>query len=175
VALAAAFVEIDPARHDLKGFDCGRASMNAFLARQAMRHMRLGLSATWVLTEATSATPQPVAAYYTLCSATVQRDDLPSSKGLPPYQIPVVLLARLAVATAYQGRGLGEKTLVTALRKARALSQAGLPALGVIIGVIIEAIDEQALEFYRHVGGFTSFPGHPQRLFVPMHALEAIG
>jgi len=171
LALAAAFVEIDPARHDLKGFDCGRASMNAFLARQAMRHMRLGLSATWVLTEATSATPQPVAAYYTLCSATVQRDDLPSSKGLPPYQIPVVLLARLAVATAYQGRGLGEKTLVTALRKARALSQAGLPALG----VIIDALDTHALAFYRHVGGFTPFPGNPQRLFVPMHALEALG
>lgn len=33
----------------------------------------------------------------------------------------------------------------------------------------------QALAFYRHVGGFTPFPGNPLRLFVPMHALEAIG
>jgi hypothetical protein len=44
----------------------------------------------------------------------------------------VVLLARLAVNRSVQKQGLGEKTLVSALRQSVCLTDKGLPALGVI-------------------------------------------
>jgi len=60
--------------------------------------------------------------------------------------------------------------LITALRKSRELTQAGLPALGLVLDVL----DEEALAFYQHYDFFLPLPGDPMRLFVPMAALEEI-
>ena len=135
--------------------------MNDFLHRYAQRNRKLGLSATWVLPLSGSG-KQPVAAYYTLASSTVL--------SLPGYPVPVVLLARLAVHRQFQGQGVGEKTLVTALRQSVALVQRGLPALGLVLDVI----DDRALSFYQTFDLFQPFTDDPLRLFVPMSVLEQI-
>lgn len=161
---------LDKARHDLKNFDCGKPSMNQFLSRFAAKHAELGLSSTWVLLEETDAAKLPVAAYYTLASATVSRASIPTKQSLPTYPIPVVMLARLAIAKPHQGKGLGAKILISALRHAVDLTQQGLPAYG----LILDAIDEQALAFYQHFEFFEPMPANPMRLFVGIGSLLEI-
>lgn len=144
--------------------------MNEFLARYAVKHSKLGLSRTYVLAEATEGAKKPIAAYYILAASTVARSDIPATKSLPTYPVPVVMLARLAVSNQYQGKGLGAKTLVYALRQAVNLSKAGLPAYGLILDVL----DDQALAFYQHFELFEPFTNDPMRLFVPMKTIEQI-
>ncbi len=173
MALSQAYVFVDPAKHTLKEFDCGRPDMNTFLARFAVKHMKLGLSRTWVLpdidgTQKTQTTP--IAAYYTLASATVTREEIPANTSLPRYPVPVVLLARLAVDNRFKGQHLGEKTLITALRKSVELTDLGLPALGVVLDVL----NKEALRFYNHYEIFEPFTDNPMRLFAAMHMLRQI-
>ena len=58
----------------------------------------------------------------------------------------MVLLTKLAVDKQFKEQRLGEKTLITALRKSLELTDTGLPALGVILDVS----DADALGFYQH-------------------------
>ncbi|HED18169.1 MAG TPA: hypothetical protein ENI74_01545 [Gammaproteobacteria bacterium] len=81
-----------------------------------------------------------------------------------------MLLARLVTDHRYQGRGIGGKTLITALRKSAELANSGLPALGTILDIL----DEDALGFYRHYEIFEPFTDDLMRLFVPMTALQRI-
>lgn len=171
--LSGQFVLLDAKQHDLKSFDCGKPEMNQFLRRYADKNKKLGLSSTWVLAEqlAQNETKKlKVAAYYTLASATVSREEIPSDKKLPAYPVPVVLIARLAVNRVYQKQGLGEKTLVTALRQCVRLTDKGLPALGVVLDVL----DQQALAFYRSFDSFQGFTDNPMRLIVSMNKLRQI-
>jgi GNAT superfamily N-acetyltransferase len=169
LALAQAFVFADSLAHNLKDFDCGKPFMNEFLPRFAVKHMQLGLSSTWVLVddEQEKAT---VAAYYTLASATVSRHEIHFEHSLPRYPVPVVLLARLAIDKTFQGKRIGEKTLVTALRKSVALTNTGLPALGLVLDVL----DDDALGFYQRYKIFEPFTDDPMRLFAPMTLLAQI-
>lgn len=168
MALEQHFTEVDKARHDLKAFDCGNEGMNQFLGRFAVKHNAQGLSRTYVLVESTEADKAPVASYYTLSTSAITAKKIPTTKSLPRYPIPVVLLARLAVDRRYQGKGLGGKTLVDALRRAVTLTRAGLPAHGLILDVL----DDKAMDFYRHYELFHPFTDDPQRLFVPMATIS---
>ena len=64
------------------------------------------------------AAPRTVLGYFTLAAASVPRDMLPKKhvRGLPPYDLPLVLLARLAVDRRFAGRGLGHALLAEAFR-----------------------------------------------------------
>ncbi|MES9900604.1 MAG: GNAT family N-acetyltransferase [Sedimenticola sp.] len=146
--------------------------MDEFLHRHAANHAKQGISSTWVLPVlGDPGRPKtPIAVYYTLATSTVAKDEIPYQKSLPPYQVGVVLLARLAVALDHQGQQLGAKTLVTALRKAVELTTVGLPALGLILDVL----DEDALAFYQRFELFEPFTDNPMRLFVPMTAIRSL-
>ena len=164
------FSAADKSLHDLKGFDCGKLSMNEFLNRHALKHSRLGLSRTYVLAAQSEEMKKPVAAYYTLAASMVTRSTIPATQSLPNYLVPLVMLARLAVCNEYQGKGLGAKTLVYALRQAANLSKAGLPAYGLILDVL----DDKALAFYQYFDLFKPFTDDPMRLFVPMKTIAQI-
>ena len=173
MAFSQEFVIVDKAQHDLKIFKCGKPDMDIFLARFAVKNMQLGLSRTWVLpmiNKNPASQKTPIAAYYSLASSTVDRESLPTDKSLPRYPVSVVLLARLAVDKEFSGQRLGEKTLITALRKAVELADTGLPALGVILDVL----DEDALRFYQHYDMFEPFTDDPMRLFVSMNTLKQV-
>jgi hypothetical protein len=168
--LEQAFVAANKAQHHLKGFDCGKPSMNNFLSKFAEKHSKLGLSRTYVLAEAIQAEKAPIAAYFTLTTSSVTQEEIPAKQSLPQYPLPVVLIARLAVDIRHKGTGLGGKTLIYALREAVALSKAGLPAYGLILDVL----DAEALGFYQHFELFEPFTDNPMRLFVSMKTLEQI-
>jgi ribosomal protein S18 acetylase RimI-like enzyme len=166
------FVALNPSHFDVKAFDCGKPDMNSYLARFAAKNMGLKLSMTWVLPgeELVMGEKTPIAAYYTLASCTVYREEIPTDERLPGYPVPVVLLARLAVDQRFQGQRLGEKTLVSALRHSVTLADRGLPA----IGLILDVLDEDALAFYERFELFQPFTDDPMRLFVPMKVVEKI-
>ena len=146
--------------------------MNSYLARFAAKNMGLKLSMTWVLPgdELVMGKKTRIAAYYTLASCTVSREEIPTDERLPGYPVPVVLLARLAVDHRFQGQRLGEKALVSALRHSVTLTERGLPAMGLILDVL----DEDALAFYQRFDLFQPFTYDPMRLFVPMKVVEQI-
>lgn len=146
--------------------------MNQYLTRFAAKNMGLKLSMTWVLPGEQTVVGQKtsIAAYYTLASCTVTREEIPADKRLPGYPVPVVLLARLAVDHHFQGQRLGEKTLVAALRHSVTLTERGLPAMGLILDVL----DEDALAFYQRFDLFRPFTDDPMRLFLPMNIVAQI-
>lgn len=163
------FAALDIKQHDVKSFNCGKPAMNDFLSKHASKHTQLGLSKTYVLCSASQVEKSKVAAYFTLASAEVSREEIPSVS-LPRYPIPVVLLARLAVDQDFQGLGLGAKSLVYALRQAYGLVSNGLPAHGLILDVF----DKDALGFYQAFDTFEPFTLDPMRLFVSMKTIAEL-
>jgi GNAT superfamily N-acetyltransferase len=81
-----------------------------------------------------------------------------------------MILARLAVDTGEQGRGLGAALLKDALRRsAKAADITGIRAL------FVHAKDEQAIAFYEHFN-FRPSPTDPQHLFLLMKdVLKIVG
>ena len=95
--------------------------------------------------------------------------DMPASlvKRLPRHPIPAVLLGRLAVDMAHQGKGLGEIMLVDALTTC----VAGADLIG-IFAVVVDAKNSRGKAWYeRH--GFSAFPSNPMQLFIPIDAVRA--
>jgi GNAT superfamily N-acetyltransferase len=67
------------------------------------------------------------------------------AKGLAHHPIGIVLLARLAVDAAEQGKGLGKALLFDALKRVEAAADiVGLRA------VMVHAIDDAARQFYEY-------------------------
>ena len=148
-----------------------RQTINGFIfSRFAIKHAKLGLSRTMVLTVDEPTQAKSIAAYYTLTASTIYRKDIPNKPSLPAYPVPVALLARLAIDIKYQGRYLGEKTLIYALHHTVRLCDKGLPAYG----VILEVLDQDALKFYQKFNFFQTFSNDPMRLFVSMKTLKEL-
>ncbi len=168
-----AFVRLDTKKHDVKSFDCGKPAMNEFLSRYADKNHKLGISSTWVLPENnTLATSEKsvIRAYFTLAYSTVAREKILLDVSLPAYPVPVILLARLAVNSQYQGQNLGKKTLITALRQCVSLTNQSLP----VLGVVLDVLDSEALGFYQQLNLFQPFTDNPMRLFVTLNTLRQI-
>jgi len=102
------------AQDDLvKAFDCGDNALDSYLKRHAWINQEQNLiGVTYVSVEESH--PKTIVGYYTIATGDVPRDSLPAdmTNALPRYQnLPVVLLARLAVDRRFQGSGLGKSLL----------------------------------------------------------------
>ena len=133
---------LDPDRHDTSGFDSGVASLDDWLRNTAPVAKAAGSAATWVLCRG-----DRVVGYYALAMGSVERRASPSRGRGQPNPVPVLLLARLALDRGEQGMGLGADLLRDALLRA----VAGARSYGAR-AVVVEAIDDRAMEFYRHHG-----------------------
>lgn len=143
-------------RHAVETFDCGREALNRFLIRLALQSQQSDASQTYV-----GLSGEEVTGYYTLVTGHVEYEDAPQrlTKGLGRYPVPVMLLARLAVANSWQGKGIGQGLLKDAMfRTLRAADIAGIRAFSV------HAKDDQACAFYEHFG-FVPSPVDPHILF----------
>ena len=141
--------------HDLEGFDCGEDALNRFLTRHALQNQQMGASQTYL-----ALSGDAVAGYYSLVFGEVAFADAPERlrKGAARHPVPLMVLARLAVARAGQGQGLGAALLKDAmLRTVQAAEIAGLRALAV------HAKDESARDFYAHFD-FVPSPSDPLHL-----------
>lgn len=143
-------------RHAVESFDCGREALNRFLIRYALVNQSAGASQTYV-----ALAEQSVVGYYSLVVGQVEYGEAAErlKKGLARYPVPIMLLARLAVATDWQGKGLGAGLLKDAmLRTLQAAGLAGIRAL------VVHAKDNQARSFYERFD-FVPSPTDPYHLF----------
>ncbi len=145
-------------KHDRVSFDCGEPSLNEYLQRFARQNAELFLGRTYVLVVPGQTR---IEGYYTISSGSVAREEL-SEKRLPRYPVPVVLVGRLAVDRTAQGQGFGELLLLDALKRSAQLAQ----HLG-IYAVVVDALNEQARNFYRKYG-FAETQSDPMRLYLPI-------
>lgn len=153
--------------HDRASFDCGKPLLNQWLQRFSAEYERRDLARTYV---AVKAGDRRVLGFYAISNHHVTYDAMPTeqSKGLPPIEIPVVLLGRLAVDKTVEGQGLGAHLLVDALRRAHHVSE----HIG-IRAVEVHAIDELARAFYLKYG-FISLLDDPRHLFLPIQAIRRL-
>ncbi len=143
--------------HAVDTFDCGQGGLNRFLVRFAFQAQLAGGSQTYL-----ALNEDAVVGYHTLVFGDVRFEDAPErlTKGMARHPIPLMILARLAVSSQWQGKGLGSGLLKDAmLRTVAAADIAGLRALAV------HAKDDTARSFYRHFG-FIESPSDPMHLFI---------
>jgi predicted N-acetyltransferase YhbS len=145
--------------HDVADFDCGVPALNVYLTRQALADQRAEKARTFVAVRG-----RHVAAFFSLAAASVEPQDANArlARGQGAQAIPVILLARLAVDTSEQGRGLGGAMLVEAVaRSVQAADIIGARA------VLVHAKDPGARRFYeKH--DFEPSPSNPLHLIVLM-------
>jgi GNAT superfamily N-acetyltransferase len=151
--------------HAVELFDCGSEALNRFLVRHAFQNEQAGASRTYVALDDTE-----IAGYYTLVVGQVEHAAAPErlKKGLARHPVPIMLLARLAIATHWQGKGLGAGLLKDAmLRTLEAADIAGIRAFAV------HAKDEAARAFYERFD-FVASPSDPYHLFRLLKDIRAI-
>lgn len=151
------------ASHAVESFDCGDEALNRFLIRFALANQRARASRTYV-----ALAGDAVVGFHTLVVGEVIPEQAPERirKGLARHPIPLMVLARLAVAVEFQGRGLGAALLKDAISRTLAAAEiAGIRALAV------HAKDERAQSFYAHFG-FRPSPTDPLHLFLLLKDLQ---
>jgi predicted N-acetyltransferase YhbS len=144
-------------RHRLENFDCGKHALNEWLLRHAQQAQGSGSAKTFVVTDG-----DRVVGYFSLTVGQVDTLAAPERirKGMGQYPIPVVILARLAVSTQDQGKGIGFGMLQDAIRRTLLIAeQAGIRAM------LTHPIDEEASSFYTRFG-FISSPLSEQQLLL---------
>lgn len=141
-------------QHRLEGFDCGKPALNDWLLRHARQTQASGSAKTFIVAD-----DARVAGYYSLTVGQVDTLDAPERvrKGMGQYPVPVVILARLAVSTQDQGRGIGAGMLQDAIRRTLLIAeQAGIRAL------LTHPVNEAAARFYIRFG-FVASPLREQQ------------
>lgn len=152
------------AHHIVDAFDSGVASLDDWLKRRAANNQASGASRTFVVTDER----QSVAGYYALASSAVAPVLTPGRfRRNMPDPIPVVVLARLAVARSHQGQGLGRALFQdAALRVIGAADSIG------IRGMLVHAISAEAKTFYLQLG-LEESPLEPMTLMTTLADLRA--
>ena len=162
-------VERLTSEHDLSSFDCGVTALNDWLRTHALESQLRDLSRTFALVDDEGS----IVGYYSLTMGGVRKDVLPAryGRGLPGYEIGMVLLARFAIVQSRQGEGLGRDLLIEAIGRS---AMAGQHAAARFIAV--DPIDDQPRSFYAAFG-FKPVGGDDRgRMFLRIdEAIAALG
>jgi GNAT superfamily N-acetyltransferase len=150
--------------HELDEFLSGVASLDDWLKRRARANQVNGASRTFVVADG-----RRVVGYYALASGTISVAGAPGRfRRNMPDPIPIVLLGRLAIDRAWQGRGLGRALFRdAAMRVAHAADSIG------IRGIVVHAISDEAKAFYLALG-FEPSAGEPMTLTVTIGDVRAL-
>ena len=145
--------------HQFEQFDCGNIQLNNWLKHRAFKNELQGASRTYVV-----AVEKVVIAYYCLANGAIaQTISTGKVKRNMPDPIPVMIIGRLAVDQNWQGKRIGKALLRDAiLRTLQAAEIAGIRA------ILVEAISEEAKQFYEKCG-FTVSPLEPMTLMITIN------
>ena len=99
--------------HDCSGFQSGEPSLDAWLQQRALKNQAAGATRSYVV-----CCRNQVVGYYSLAVGSAsRRSAIGSVARNMPDPVPVMLLARLAVHSQWQGRGLGASLLQDAVTR----------------------------------------------------------
>lgn len=149
----------------VEAFDCGQPALNQFLQRYALVNQKANSAQTWACCR-----DDVVVGFYSLAVGSVDRGTAPSRvvKGLARHPVPVMILARLAVDSAHQRKGLGRALLRDALlRTAQAADIAGIRCL------LVHAKDDSARQWYEN-WEFEPSPTDAYHLFLLLKDLQTL-
>ena len=150
--------------HDLAEFDPGASVQGDWLAKRALADQETGAARTYVISAAGR-----VVGYYTLATGVVaQQRATGRVRRNRPEPIPVMILGRLAVDKAFQGRGYGAALLRDAVLRTQQAA-----AIGGIRAIVLHAVSEGAKRFYEHCG-FSPSPLDPMTLMIGVSDIERI-
>jgi GNAT superfamily N-acetyltransferase len=149
--------------HVLTEFSSGVSSLDDWLRRRALKYESSGASRSYVV----CAGAKRVVGYYALATGAVAHVRATSkARRNMPDPVPVMVLGRLAVDQAYQGRGIGQGMLRDAiLRTIQAADIAGIRAL------LVHAISDEARKFYERCG-FQSSAIDPMTLMITLESAK---
>jgi len=145
--------------HDRTGFTCGIEAVDRYFRQQVTQDIRRRLTNCFVAVDAAGV----IAGFYTFAATSLPMTELPEDEArrLPRVPLlPAALIGRLAVSVSFHRQGLGGALIVDAITRA-ARAEPGIFAL------IVEANDDAAGQFYRHLG-FRPFISRPSSSFLPM-------
>lgn len=135
------------ASHNKTKFSCGQELLDSYLHKQAKQDVKRHLSACFIIADDNN----EVKGYYTLSSSSIDRELIPeevkNKLPLSYINLPVTLLGRLARDKNMNGKRLGEKLLLDALKRCYDTSS----TIG-SMAVIVDPIDESAKKFYLKYG-----------------------
>ncbi|HET8730833.1 MAG TPA: GNAT family N-acetyltransferase [Moraxellaceae bacterium] len=150
-----------------KAFDCGQPALNSYLAQTALQHEVRNITRTFCAVKTDS-----ISGYYSLTNAVVDVSALPPDVikryRLPTHALPVVRLARLAIARQHQRQGLGGILMIDAMRKVVSVSESSG-----CVGLVVDAKDAAAAQYYRGYG-FHPAPENSRLLFMPLPAIKQL-
>lgn len=152
-------------QHNVAGFDSGKPALDDWLKDMAFYNQAQGYTRTFVIADE----HLNIVAYHSVCAGMIHRNDVGRSvKGSQaPSELPVAVLARLAVTKAHQGKGLGAALLRNALMSVVSAAQ-----LVAFRAVVVHAIDDEAMRFYRKYH-FQPTKGMDRRLILPAKDIVA--
>lgn len=154
--------------HDRSAFDCGSTDQTRWFRQYALQAHEADTSRVYV---ACRRGDGRVAGYYALSAGSVEREAATERMvaGTGGYPVPVIILTRLGVDVAEQGRGLGRALVRDALLQVAAVStQVGVRAL------LVHAESSAAARFYVHFDpAFESLPGDPLHLVLLLKNIRA--
>lgn len=158
-------IELLQGQHHLDDFHSGKAPLDDWLKRHALRNQAGDATRSYVVHRELR-----VVAYYSLAAGSVSRDEVPPriARGMPRHPVPIILLARLAVDHREQGQGLGSALLKDALKRSAQVADTIAAR-----AVLVHAIDEEARGFYRYFD-FQASPVDPMTLMLLMKDLRAL-
>lgn len=144
------------ADHHLDAFASGVAALDEWLKRRARRNEAEGASRTFVVCAG-----RRVVGYYSLAASSILHAMAAGRvRRNMPDPVPALLLGRLAVDRAWQGKGLGADLLSDAVLRAIGASE----SIGVR-AILVHAISDGAKTFYeKH--GFRASPVEPMTLMI---------
>lgn len=146
-------------------FRSGADELDDWLKKYARQNQSANSATTYVVTDDCR-----IVGYYAIAMSAVEQSSAPVSlRKSMPYQIPCILLARLAVDQEYAGQGVGAALLRDALVRGVHLSKSiGATAL------LVHCRDESARAFYLHNADFLQSPVDELHLMLPIKGLAAL-
>lgn len=125
-----------------QAFRSGDEALDLFFHRYAgQNQFRHHIGTTYVAVDG-----ERILGFVTVSPGSLDVDDLPSGRKTPPYPVPILRVARLAVDASARGLGLGRALL----RFAVELAERMMAELG-CVGLVVDA-KRGAEEFYERFG-----------------------
>lgn len=164
------------ATDDRRGFSSGHPDLDRYFRDLAGQHSRKGISRVEVADMAGL-----IVGYSATAPGQIATDDLPPqlARRLPRHPLPILRLARLAVAQGRQRHGIGSLLLQSALRRALDLRE-GFGCVGVVVDAKPSAAGYYASFGFRPLpvtfGQIEGTDGPTTQMFLPIGTIgKALG
>jgi len=154
---------------DRQAFDCGEEALNLFFHRYAgQNQFRHHVGVTYV-----AEAEDNILGFATVTPAQLDADDLPDGRRMPPYPVPTLRIARLAVDRRVQGQGIGRALLRFCFELAEKMQE----EVG-CVGLVVDA-KPNAVPLYEQYGfvsldaveGFARGKPRPAFMFLSLGSL----